>query len=71
MSGDHTFAAVEVLVNPRSKTVIIVLDTQHISPINVGISLVDGVHVELLEDPPGEEKTGVAVSSGVPTRKGY
>ena len=70
MSGDHTFAAVEDLVNPGSKTVIIVLGTAHL-PINIGISLVDGVHVELLEDPPGEEKTGVAVSSGVPTRKGY
>ena len=46
-----------------SRTIIIVLDTIHLA-INVGVSLIDGVHVELLEDPPGKEKPN-AVGCGI------
>ena len=39
------------------------LNTVHL-PVNVGVSLIDGVHVELLEDPPGKEKPN-AVGCGI------
>ena len=47
-----------------SRAVVIVFDSIH-RAIDVGVSLVDRVQLELLEDPPGKEKPSAVGSSVV------
>merc|ERR1711874_214420 len=47
-----------------SRSIVIVFDTIHVS-VNVGVSLVNRVQVELLQDPPGEEQPSAVAGSVV------